>query len=406
MYLTTEEEKMLDGEFGEWIAKALKLIVKLGDIQEAERLIKIKRAHISGVSYKTTGDAMIELLEDMAKENVRVKVFTTLNPAGMDLLAWQEMGVPDTFATKQMKLIQAYKKLGILPALTCAPYFFENKPSRNEVVAFAESSAIIFVNSILGARTNRHGSLDALAAAVTGRVPLSGYLLDENRKAKILIDVEVNRLRDNEYGLIGIHVGNLLKPDDVPAFVFRRTPHINELRLLGAALAASGALAMFHVIGVTPNALSMKEAFNDKEPEEKIVISRDDVKETKEKFFEYIDDPDAVFIGCPHASIEEIKQIASLVSGRKVKSGILFWIFTSRRILSMIRENKCYQILINAGIKIFSDTCMVVSPIEALNIRKILTNSSKAAWYIPKFAKDKVAVDVKSLEEIIKLVTA
>ena len=405
MYLTDYEEKMLDGEYGEWVSRAMKLIVKLGELAGAERLTPIRRAHLSGISYKTAGDAAIQLLEDMANDNVRVKTFTTLNPAGIDLLSWKEMGVPEEFVVKQKRLVDAYVRLGAKPALTCAPYFFENVPERNEIVAFAESSAIIFVNSVIGARTNRHGSLDALAAAIVGRVALTGLLLDENRRANILVKVHNEAFRENDFGLLGLHIGGVLKPTDVPAFVFQKNPSINELRLLGAALAASGALAMFHVIGVTPEAKNQSMAFGGETPEDVLIVDKRDIIATREKYFGEINEPDAAFIGCPHASLEEIRYIASLLKGRKIKEDVKFWIFTSRRVLNALKQETAYQIIIKAGGRIFADTCMVVAPIEFLGVKKILTNSSKAAWYIPRFSGGEIFVDVRSLDEIINIIT-
>jgi len=403
MELTGEEEKMLDGEHGEWVSKAIKLLIRLGELSGAEKLVKINRSHISGVSYKTAGDATLDMLKDIAKTGVKVKTYATLNPAGMDADKWQEMGVPEYFAIKQRELIEAYIMLGVKPALTCAPYFFENRPKRNEIVAFAESSAIVFTNSIIGARTNRHGSIDVLAASLTGRVPYSGLHLDENRKANVLVDVKENELSESDYGFIGIFVGGRLNPSDIPAFVFNHRPIIDNLRYLGAALAASGAIAMFHAIGITPEAKTKTAAFGNNEPVEKISVGREEIKKVKEELFSEIDEPDAIFIGCPHASVDEIKKLAMAVKNKDLKEGLRFWVFTSRFVKEKIENEGLLNILENAGIRVYTDTCMVVAPIEELGLRRIITNSLKAAWYIPKFAEGKVIVDVKPIDDIVDL---
>ena len=197
----------------------------------------------------------------------------------------------------------------------------------------------------------------------------------------------------------------MLKPDDIPAFVFDKPPLFNELRFLGAALAASGALAMFHVIGITPEAKTFKQAFGDSLPEDRLVVSRKELEDAKQNFFEEFNDADAVFIGCPHASMDEINDIAKMLSNKKVREGVKFWIFTSRLVLSKIRNTHVYETLIKAGVRIYTDTCMVVSPIEDLGITRVLTNSSKAAWYIPKFSSGKIKINVKSIKEIIELVS-
>ncbi len=405
MYLTREEERMMDGEYGEWIAKAIRLLVKLGELNNAEKLVEIRRAHLSGISYKTVGDAAIDLLKDMVAGGVKLKAFTTINPAGMDTLNWREMSIPPDFAKKQKELVRLYTELGAIPALTCAPYIFENKPVFEENVAFAESSAVVYVNSVIGARTNRHGSLDALSAAITGRVPLMGLLLKENRYGNVLIKVNNEKFNDSDFGLLGILIGNRLSPSDIPIFSFRKRPDKWRLRMLGAALAASGAIAMFHAINITPEAKTLKEATGGLDPEDRLFIDKKDVETVVDTYFSKIEIPDAVFIGCPHASIDEINEISALLRGKRIKRGIKFWIFTSRRILELVRKSSIYAVLERAGVKIFADTCMVVAPIEEIGIKKVWTNGSKAAWYIPKFAEKRIEVEVKSIKEIIDAIT-
>jgi len=404
LYLTREEERMIDGEYGEWVAKAIRLLVKLGELNNAERLVEIKRAHLSGVSYKTVGDAALDLLRDMVSDGVKLKIYTTINPAGMDLLNWDEMDIPPDFAEKQKELIRLYIKLGAKPALTCAPYIFENKPDFGERVAFAESSAVVYVNSLIGARTNRHGSLDALSSAIIGKVPLMGLLLKENRYGNVFVDVNNEKFSESDFGLLGILVGNELSPSDIPIFRFKRKPSNWRLRLLGAALAASGAIAMFHAVGITPEAKTLEVAQGDRELEDKFVIDISDLKTVADTYFSKIDSPDAVFIGCPHASLDEIREIGMLLRGKKIRDGVRFWIFTSRYILEQVKNEPIYNILENAGVKIFADTCMVVAPIEEIGIRKVWTNGSKAAWYIPKFAGRKIQVEVKPISEIISMI--
>lgn len=396
---------MVDGEYGEWVSKAIKLLIRLGELNNAEKLVQISKVHLSGISYKTVGNAAIELLRDMVEDGVKLKAYTTVNPAGMDTSNWMEMGIPDAFAKKQIEIIKLYRSLGAKPALTCAPYLHENIPSMGEAVAFAESSAVVYVNSVIGARTNRHGSLDALAAAITGRVPFMGLLRKDNRAGNILINVRNREFNDSDYGLLGILVGRELSPNEIPIFSFEKKPTIWDLRFLGAALAASGAIAMFHALGITPEAKTLNEATLGHEPEDSLLFDLNDIKGVSSDFFSEIDDPDAVLIGCPHASLDEIKKIASLLKGKKIKKEVRFWIFTSRHILDLIKSDPIYYILETAGIKIFADTCMVVAPIEELGIKRVWTNGSKAAWYIPKFAEKKISVEVKSIREIIKGVT-
>ncbi|MCJ7609708.1 aconitase X catalytic domain-containing protein, partial [Candidatus Bathyarchaeota archaeon] len=179
--MTRTEERMLDGDEGELLSKAMRLPVTLGETGGAKRLARIRRSQVAGVSYKTAGEPTLELLESFASTGTKVKTIATLNPAGMDLERWAQMGISAGFAEKQRRICRAYERLGIRPTCTCTPYLSGNRPAFGEIVGFSESSAVAYSNSVLGARSNRHGGLDALAAALVGRVPLMGYLLDENR---------------------------------------------------------------------------------------------------------------------------------------------------------------------------------------------------------------------------------
>ncbi len=403
MYLTREEEKMLSGEYGEWVQKSIKLLIAIGEINKAEKFVEIKRAHLSGVSYKTVGDPILELLESIAEKGTKVRVFTTLNPAGIDTTHWKEFGFPNEFAEKQLRIINAFKKMGVNTTLTCTPYLTINRPKFGEPIAFAESSAVIYSNSIIGARTNRHGNLDALAAAITGRVPEMGLILTENRKATDLVKIDFTPKTDEEFNLLGLYIGDKLESNAIPALEFPKNIEFKEfhLRGLGAALAASGGVPMFHVIGYTPEAKDRKEAFQEDTPQEVFQISRDDLIEYKREIIDNFDKPDLIAIGCPHASLEEIEMITELVKGKRVKAGVKFWIFTSKYMLEQAKKKGYYRILEEAGVKIITDTCMVVAPLEAMGIKKIVSNSGKAVFYIPKLSKNIIRANIKELTEII-----
>ena len=384
-----------------WLDKMEKLINSLARIWGTDEFISISKAHISGVSYKTAGDHMIELLEDIAESGVRVRVNATLNPAGMDLKYWSEMGIPKDFAEKQIRLVRAYEKLGIKLSLTCAPYFAANPPKLGETVAFSESSAVIIANSLLGARTNRHGNLEALAAAIIGRVPKAGMLLDENRVPTVKVFVEQDFPNEDYYGLLGIILGEKLSSDDVPLFFFKKQPLFNQLRLLGAALAASGSLALFHVAGVTPEAIKNRNFQQELSDIEKITIELNELEEARERFFQEPERIDLIAIGCPHASFREIVVISKLLKGKKIRDDIRFWIFTSRVVRNSLEKRGILKELEKKNVHVFADTCMVVAPIESLGVKGVLTNSSKAAWYIPKFSKGEIRVGIWSIEKIL-----
>ncbi len=401
MFLAKADERILKGESGEVLSRAMKLLVTLGDLGGAEKLVSIGRAQVAGVSYKTSGDATLELLESLAESVPRVqsKVFATQNPAGMDLDRWREMGVHPSFAEKQLRICRAYQALGVKPYCTCTPYLAGNCPLPREMIGFSESSAVAYVNSVIGARTNRHGGLDALSAALVGKVPYMGLLLDENRRGDIKVKVKVEDRSESDYAALGYYVGKKVKTGEVP--VYDGLKHVNpsQLKLMGAASAASGAVALFHVLGVTPEAVRWKTVFKDDQPSDTLEVGETEIASVYDELSS-TDDVDLVAIGCPHCSLSEIGAVANLLRGRKVRRGIRFWIFTSPHVYAAA-EGKGYNNIIRAaGAKVYKHTCMVVMPIEEMNITSIAVNSAKAAFYIPRTTNNKCNAHLRSLQEM------
>lgn len=363
MYLTPEEEKLFNGERGATYQKALEILAALGDIYGADRLIPIKSAQIAGVSYKTIGDAGLEWVSDLKG---KVEVPSILNPAGMDRECWREMGISEDFADKQEKIIRAYEALGVKTECTCTPYhIFDDLAGFGDHIAWSESSAISYANSVIGARTNREGGPSALAAALVGKTPNFGYHLDENRKPDILIQVDA-RLLDSDYGALGYVVGGTVG-DRVPLFKLKSAPSRDELKSLGAAMAASGAVALYHVSGITP------EAGKYEVPKEKITIEERQIKEVYTQ-----GEPDLIAFGCPHSSVDELERLARLLDGKKVKKEV--WVCTSRAIKK--KRPELIKLIEKSGAKVFCDTCMVVSPASE-RFTCMMVNSGKAHKYVP-----------------------
>ena len=380
MYLTKEQEKMLEGEEGEVVEKLMRLLVRLGDIYNADRMIPVGSVQVSGVSYKSIGDPGLEFLEDFASKGVKVKVLTYLNPAGMDLENWREIGIPADFAERQNKIISAFKKMGIVITATCTPYLAGNLPRFREHIAWSESSAVSFSNSVIGARTNREGGPSALAAAICGFTPNYGLHLDENRKPDFVIDVKADLSFNADFGAMGYFVGSAVK-NKIPYFRGIKEANTDNLKALGAAMAASGAVALYHVEGMTPEAGLM-----DTEGLEVIEFGNEELKETYEKL-NTGEEPDVVILGCPHASLREIAEVARRVEGKTLKKPL--WICTSRAMKETAERMGLLDVIEKAGGKIVADTCMVVSPIENL-FKTTAVNSGKAAHYLPGFCKQKV----------------
>ncbi len=253
MNLSKDEEKILAGEKGEVAARSMRLLVKLGDIYGADKMIPIGSAQGAGVSYKSIGDPGRDFLEDYARLGAKVQVPTFLNPAGMDIEDWEELKFPKPFALQQMRIMEAFRKMGIIMSASCTPYLAGNLPRYGEHIAWSESSAVSFANSVIGARTNREGGPSALAAAICGVTADYGYHRDENRQPHYLIKVSARLEYSSDFGALGWFVGKIVK-DKIPYFTGLPDVGTDELKALGAAMAASGAVGLYHAEGLTPDA--------------------------------------------------------------------------------------------------------------------------------------------------------
>jgi len=367
LYLTKEEESIYDGNQGEARKIAIRLLVALGELGGAERLIPIKSAHISGVSYKNIGDGGIQFLKKISD---RVSVPTTLNPLGFDIENGGPVDIDENFRKKQMEIIHLYLNMGIRESFTCTPYYFYSEPQFGDHLAWAESSAIIYVNSLIGARTNRESGPSALASAIIGKTPDHGLHRTENRRPQIIINVSVP-LDYTGFASLGLYLGPLLR-NRIPLIRVQGRPKDMELKALSAALSATSSLPMFHVEGITP------ESNLPVESGEKVEVGTEIIKETMAKNTSSTE-PEVIAIGCPHLSPEEIEYIANLVKGKK-KVGPDLLLFTSREVRE--RESKAVEIIEEFGGKVLADTCMVVSPLSS-KYKSTGTNSGKASFYLP-----------------------
>jgi len=283
--------------------RLFRLLVRLGDIYDAEKMIPVGSVQVAGVSYKSVGDPGLAFLEDMSSKGAKVKVLTYLNPAGMDLENWKNLGFPEDFAKNQIRVMDAFKKMGIVVTSTCTPYLAGNLPRFREHIAWSESSAVSFSNSVIGARTNREGGPSALAAAICGRTPNYGLHLWENRQPTVRIDVDVELSFNSDFGALGYFVGKQVK-NKIPYFTGIKNANTDQLKALGAAMAASGAVALYHVENLTP-----ESDLVEKNGLEAISVSSKEIDETIDSLNSG-KNPDIVILGCPHASIREISTLA------------------------------------------------------------------------------------------------
>ncbi|MEW6036301.1 MAG: aconitase X catalytic domain-containing protein [Candidatus Micrarchaeota archaeon] len=381
MELSKEEQAMFDGERGEAARESMEILVALGRIYCAERMVPVSSAQVSGVSFKTIGQAGLEYLQGLAIKGARTRIPTFLNPAGMDAEQWKEMGVPEDFAMKQIAILDAYSGMGIMKTCTCTPYFIGIRPGRGEHVAWAESSAVAFANSVLGACTNREGGPSALAAAICGVTPYYGLHAPENRVARLVVDVSGCELRTTaDFGALGYAIGSMAK-DRYPAFTGMNRASEEQLKVLGASMAATGSVPLFFAKGITPEWSVAEDA-------EAVPFGAKELAAEKGRM-DCAAKPDLVTIGCPHASLNEIREVARMVSERKPTCG--FWVCTARKTKDEAVRLGYARDIEAAGGKVVADTCMVVCPLEQMGYRVTGTNSGKAAKYLPNLCRQRVA---------------
>ena len=390
MDLTREEEAILNGEMGEGRQKAMELVTALGKIYGAEDLIDITSAHLSGASYKTIGDGGLKDLEDLVGGGATVSVPSTLNPVGMDRARWREMHISEEFAEKQIRIIDLYGRMGIKTTCSCTPYIGPNVPSMGDHVAWAESSALSFVNSYIGARTNREGGPGALAAAILGKTANYGLHLDRNRAPTVVIDADIDGSVFS-YSLLGQAVGMAIG-SGIPYFK-NISPEVEEAKALCAAMAASGSIALYHVEGVTPEAGNF-----DVSELETVHIGRKELENAYDKLNK-VDDVQLIAIGCPHLTEKEMHQIASFLKDKEKRSkDIEIWFCTSAEVRDRCPED--VKVMERFG-PVLADTCMVVAPIEG-TFERTGTNSAKAGNYLPTLCSQRAMCrDISTLMELV-----
>lgn len=375
MKLTEEEQKMLDGKYGKGTQIAMKIQVALGEVFNAERMVPVSRTHVA----LSNQEADLWFVEKMVNAGAQCRVSPTVNP-GFNLEYFQCI---TKISKKDEETIQrtrkAYKDIGATLTFDCTPYLEKNVPRFGEITAYSESSATPFINSVYGARTNRESAQSALCAAITGRTPLYGFLLDQNRKGQVLVNVKAKIKNDFDYQLLGYAVPKKLK-FKTPVFVNVPTnPSPAALMNLGAQLNTAGNVPMYHIVGVTPEAKTVEDAFQGDDPERVIIVTEADL----EKVHDEITDPggkiDFALFGCPHFNIDQVAHISKLVENKKLK--VKLWIMTSSLTKELASRMGYLDTLQAAGGDIVDDTCMDQPCWKFLYGKKGVTDSPKCAYY-------------------------
>ncbi|HEY3211123.1 MAG TPA: aconitase X catalytic domain-containing protein [Actinomycetota bacterium] len=384
--LSAQDRAMLDGEQGEAARFAMRIVLGQAEAVGAPRLLDVTSAHIDGCLYH--GQVSLDFAERLVAAGAKVRVPSTLNVGALDLLHPDlYRGDPET-ARKARRLMDLYMQMGCRPTWTCAPYQLASRPGRGEQIAWAESNAIVFANSVLGARTDRYGDFIDICAAITGRVPDAGLHRTENRRGQILFTLAgiPDRLLAEDVlypvlgHLIGARAGRMIPVlEGLP-----RTTTEDQLKALGAAAASSGAVALLHVVGVTPEAPTVQDAFQGAEPDAIVDVTPDQLRQARDDLSTAPDGPiTAVSLGTPHFSLAEFERLVPLVDGLRLHPGVRLYISTGREALPEIEERGWLSALESAGATLVTDTCTYITPILDSSSRVVMTNSGKWAYYAP-----------------------
>ncbi len=380
--LTAGDRDLLAGEEGAAAAMAMRIVTALATANGASRLIDISSAHIDGTLY--VGRASLDYAARLRDLGGRVRVRTTLNVSSLDLLHPELFRGDDTIRRHARQTMQAYEDMGCLPTWTCAPYQLPERPGFGERIAWAESNAIVFANSVLGARTERFGDFIDIAVAITGRAPEYGMYLDEHRRASVHYDVgsisPTLRRSDHFFAVLGIAIGRDVGRE-IPVITGIDEATEDQLKLLGAGAATTGTVPLFHVVGVTPEAPTMVAATGG--------VRTRDVHVTSETLAAARDslstaDPDetltTVNLGTPHYSVAQIARLADLLGGRTVHERITLYVNTARDTLAAAPDVAALE---RCGVQFVTDTCTYLTPIIETGAGVAMSDSAKWAYYAP-----------------------
>jgi len=388
VYLTNEEELILKGGSGIGSQQAMELLVAIGEAFDAERMIPINRAHAASSGQE--GD--LYFVEMLAKGGATCKITTTTNPIS-DFDYFQKIiniAEEHEEASVAWKTKNYYKQIGAIMSQSCIPYLAENIPEYGEHVAFSESSATPYVNSVLGALTNRESIQTALAAGVIGKTPMYGLHLKENRKGTVLVKVDANLKDDYSYSLLGLYLGKKIG-NAIPVLVgISKRPTINQYINLCAMMNTSGAIPMFHLPGFTPESRTVEEAFGGDTPEDEITVTDHELDETNEGLQTATEGIEAVILGCPHYNLDQMSQLAGLLNGKKVRRDVSFWVNTSATTKLLAERSGYVETIEHSGAHVVVDTCIDMFCWNNLKGKTGMTDSPKCAYY-RRFGPVKVA---------------
>jgi predicted aconitase len=405
--LSRRDQEMLRGDHGPATKIAMSILTRMAEVADAKELLDISGAHIDSTVY--IGEAGLEFAERLASLGAKVTVPTTLNVSGLDEHHWKEWAVPTDWARQAQRQMIAYQSMGTIPTWTCAPYQVENKPSFGQQIAWGESNAIVFANSVIGARTERYPDLFDICCAITGRAPAIGLHLTENRAGQLLfrlVDIpEPLQRSDDFYPVLGNLIGKLTL-DRIPVIDgMSVVPDEDQLKAFGAGAASSGGVAMFHMVGITPEAPTLEEAFQGKKPNHSIEVNMTLLRESRRELTHTDNDAlHMVVLGSPHFSLAEFKRLAQMVAGKRKHPDVRFLVTSSRAMTLLAQKAGFLETLEAFGVQLTVDTCILTTPMLPPEIQNLMTNSAKFAYYSPGMLNKKIAFG--SLEDCVNSAVA
>jgi predicted aconitase len=393
MQLSDADRAMLAGEKGPAPRLAMSILVRMADVYGAGALMDISQAHIDSTIY--LGDATLEFAERLASMGARVVVPTSLNVSGVDECGWKDWAVSPEWAAKAARQMLAYERMGAVPTWTCAPYQTHMRPAFGQQIAWGESNAIAFANSVIGARTERYPDLLDICCAITGRVPAIGLHLTEQRAGQLLLRLEsippALQADDQFFAVLG-HLVGALAGDRIPVIdgIVVRPPE-DQLKAFAAAAASSGRVALFHMVGITPEAPTLEAAFQGRAPLRTESITVAALRRARAELTTADGrELDMVILGSPHFSVAEFAKLAPLVSGRRAHSRVKFLVTSSRLMKEQAAERGVLAPILAFGAQVTLDTCILASPMLPPEIKTLMTNSAKYAYYAPSLLNTRV----------------
>jgi cis-L-3-hydroxyproline dehydratase len=386
--LSDHDRALLSGDFGEAARLAIRVVIRFAQLEGASELIDIERAHIDGCFYQ--GPAGLRFAQRLVELGGRVAVPTTMNALCIDRRRWRAQGVPAELGEPSEMVADAYVQLGVAPTYTCAPYLLDDPPTQGQQIAWAESNAVVFANAVLGARTLKYPDYADILIALTGRAPRVGAHTDAGRRAsvEIAVDVPVEQLDDAFYPTLGYHVG-MVVGSDIPVLtgLERASPTADDLRAFGAAFATTSAAALFHIVGVTPEAPTLEAVVDPAQPlQRQVWVGAADLARTWAELNSATGArTELVALGNPHLSLTEFARLADLCDGRTKSAGVEMVVTTSRNVQAQAEQAGLVRRLERFGAQLVNDTCwcLIGEPVVTPSSQTITTSSAKYAHYGP-----------------------